>query len=382
MNSRVAIQSLTLAKREGDKQRVRTCPAEEHERDHDHLANPVQLRRDPSREPHGAEGRERLEERLLQREAGARHERERRQYHGVQRDDGDRERLTLRERRHPAAERVHVRVAADLGPHHEEEEGEGRHLDAAACRGAPGTHEHQHVGDKERLRLSLAVVDRIEARRARRDPLEERGEELVAGSQRPHRPCVFPLEERHSDGPEAEEEAHRSERQFRVQGPAPRIMDATAELEPNREPEAPGDDRERDREDDPPIPDEADEAVAPKRESGVVEGRDRSENAAPDRRSEAEVICEPQAQREHCGRERLEKDREQDDPDDDAPHVGEAGDAAFGLRDQTAPKPEPTREKEREERGERHDAEPACLHEREDDDVTAGRPVSRRVDHN
>jgi len=59
--------------------------------------------------------------------------------------------------------------------------------------------------------------------------------------------------------------------------------------------------------------DEPYEPVAPEGEAGVVEGRDRVEDAAPKRRPEAEVVGEPKPRRRHGRDERLEDGREDDD---------------------------------------------------------------------
>ena len=61
------------------------------------------------------------------------------------------ERLTLRARRNPAPERVDLGLASDLRPDHQREQGERRHLDAAAGRGAPGADEHERRLREQRL---------------------------------------------------------------------------------------------------------------------------------------------------------------------------------------------------------------------------------------
>src|SRR3972149_6536880 len=86
---RETVEPLPLSERERKRERIRAGAAEEHERDQDGLAEVVELGRDPGGQTDGAESREGLEERLLERERARGHERERAEHDGVEGDQGD-----------------------------------------------------------------------------------------------------------------------------------------------------------------------------------------------------------------------------------------------------------------------------------------------------
>ena len=291
-----------------------------------------------------------------------------------------RKRLPLRGGADPAAEDVDLRVSPDLGPDHEHEQGERRHLDPAARRGAPGTDEHEHVLEQQGRFVHLRVVDGVEARRAWLHPLEEGRQQLSRRVERPERAGVSPLEAEHGEEADREQQARHEERQLRVERPARRAAQLAAQLEPDGEADAAEDDRERDRDRHPAVRHELHQVVAPEREAGVVERRDRVEDAAVDRRRGRVVVREREAQREHDRGDRLEQQAEGDDPEQDAPHLAEVERTRLGLRDQARPKPEPPGDDQRQHRGERHDPEAADLDEQHDHDLAEGRPVDGRVD--
>ena len=310
-----------------------------------------------------------------------RHQRQRADHDRTEGDRGDCERLPLGVGWEPAREGRHVRVAAHLGPHHEREEGQRRHLDAASGRRAPRSDEHEEVGDEERLQLHLAVVHRVEARRAGRHSLEEASEELPADPERAEGSRVPPLEGEHRARPADDQDCGHEQGQLRVQAPAVRPSPEPRELEPDREAEASGDDQEGDRHADPPVACKRGQVVGPEREARVVERGDRVKDPQVDRAAERVVVRRPPAHGEDGRANRLEEEAELDDCKDKTADVGQEGRGDLRLGEQTATQPEPAGEQEDEQRGQGHDPEPAHLDEQHDHDLSEGRPVRGGVHH-
>ena len=135
----------------------------------------------------------------------------------------DPERLPLGGRRDPAPERIHLGLTANLGPYHQDEEGEGGHLDASSGGGAAGADEHQHVGGEQGVLFHRGVVERVEARRAWLDALEEAREQLASGRRAARAsPALFHSKPSTAAVPNVSRKAVIEKRELRVQRPAPR----------------------------------------------------------------------------------------------------------------------------------------------------------------
>ena len=174
-----------------------------------------------------------------------------------ERDQRDRERLPLGGGADPAAEDVDLRVAPDLRPDHEQEQGERRHLDAAAGRGAAGADEHEHVLEEQGRRRPSARSRAVLKPAVRGcTPWKKAASSFPGVSSGPSVPGLSPLEAEHGEEADREQQARHEQRELRVQRPARRAAQLAAQLEPDGEAEPAEDDRERDRDRDPAVGDE------------------------------------------------------------------------------------------------------------------------------
>ena len=126
---------------------------------------------------------------------------------------------------------------------------------------------------------------------------------------------------------------------------------------------------------------EAHQVVAEQGDARVVEAGHAMEDAVPDGLAEGIVVAEPEPPGQDDRGDHLEGHREQPDPQQQPAHVAQPDGVGFVLRDEAAGQAQPPGGEQPEQRGQRHDAEAADLHQHQQHDVAEGRPVGGRV-HN
>src|SRR3712207_2296782 len=176
---RVAVRALPAAQREAGRDGDGPDPPEEHQDHEDGVAGRPEVGGDAGGQPHGGEGRDGLEQRVLQVEVGDGKEDEGGRPHEAHGQQGDRQRLPLDLPGDPPPERGDVGLAADLRPDHEPEHEEGRHLDAPGGAGAAASHHHQDVADRQGFRPHLPYVQGVEPPRPRHGRVERGAEQLA-----------------------------------------------------------------------------------------------------------------------------------------------------------------------------------------------------------
>ena len=148
----------------------------------------------PVDRPDRAERGHRLEEHAVERQPGDDHERDRRGHDRGDRQQHDRDRLTVHGARESLAEDVHGALAAQLGRHDEEQHRERGDLDAARGAGRTAADEHQHVHAEPRLVAHQPDVDGVESGGARLHRVEEADQDARCRVVRAERLGVRPLE--------------------------------------------------------------------------------------------------------------------------------------------------------------------------------------------
>src|SRR5699024_8785947 len=93
--------------------------------------------------------------------------------------------------------------------------------------------------------------------------------------------------------------------------------------------------RERDRNGDHRVVDEAFDAVFIERETGAVKCRNGVKTTVPYRCTEVIAVTEIEPDRQYCGRDGLYRHHDNRDARDDAPDVSDTGDLGFGLCGET-----------------------------------------------
>ena len=272
-----------------------------------------------------------------------------------------------------------VVLSAYLRDDEEEQDGEGRHLQATGRPGRPPTDEHEHDRGEQGLVGGAAVVPGVEARGPRLDRSEPPAEEFVGAGESSDRPGVVPLRHREEHGAANQEDGGHQQGEARVHAPGPSTP-APSDLGEHREPQAADDDRDRDRDEDEPVGEKTRQVAAEQCEAGVVERRDGVEDAMPRGRTPSLVVRHPEADGQHRRDDRLHDDGDEEDPAQHATQVTQADTPGLGCGAQAGPQAHPARQENGDQRGQRHDAEAARLDEHEDDCLPGAAPVGRRVD--
>ena len=161
-----------------------------------------------------------------------------------------------------------------------------------AVLGAAAADEHQRVDDQRSSRCSSRRSRRCRTRRSAASTAWVNAASTLSPT--PSGPSVRGLvhsKRQHAPAkPTTSSATVPPDGQPGVGRPGAGLRHSPGQLEQHREAEAAGDDAEGERQADPPVADEADQAVAEQREAGVVEGRDRVEDAVPQRSAERVVV--------------------------------------------------------------------------------------------
>src|SRR5690606_36421563 len=200
-----------------------TDAAEEHGGGQDVLRRLARALREAGGEPARGEGADHVEQHVVERRILVdEHDEDRRPGHDGRAPEHHRHRQAQHIRRHASAVGLHVVVAARLGEGGEEQDGEGRHLDAARGRGGATADEHEHVGHEQARAVELVDVDRREAAGSRHDREEEAVQDAVARIHVAHRVGVAPFEPEVGECAAYDERPEPDEGELDVQRPAVR----------------------------------------------------------------------------------------------------------------------------------------------------------------
>ncbi len=238
-----------------------------------------------------AEGRDRLEEDLLQGELVIDDDEEGGQgnHAGAEHDDG--EGRALHGRGDGAMTDHHLVLAAKLRDDGGKDDADGADLDATRRAGRSPADEHQQVVETKRRLARLAVVDGVEPGRPREHRTGQHGERPVVPRHGADGAGVVPLGDPEDQRTQQQERDRARHGEPRVgappEGPIPTAENPAPHLEKHGEPEAAHHDGDTDRHDDGGIPHEAHQVVAVEGEAGVVERRDGVEDALPGSRGPA-----------------------------------------------------------------------------------------------
>ena len=265
-------------------------------------------------------------------------------------------------------------------PDEKEQQEEGRHLDSARCARAAAADEHQEVMHGQRLRLELADVQAVEARRARHCRAEQPRQQFVAQAHAAERGRVAPLVEQ--DRHHAAEQQHRRtpQRDARMDGPGPAALVA-AELVEHGKAQTADDHRQHDRHQYHRVRGEAHQAVVIGRKAGVVERRYRVEKPVPECLGPGQVIAQAKMQGEDRRHDQFDAQGNQQDQPQHARDVPEPERACLLLRDQTAAQLQPSLDHQPEQRRATHDAQAADLEQQQNHALPEKRPIHGRVLH-
>jgi len=151
-----------------------------------------------------------------------------------------------------------------------------------------------------------------------------------------------------------------------------------AGLPDDQEAQPPKDDQVRDRKVDQNVPSKAHEVIAVNRKPGVAEGRDRMKDAG-EKRSGPGLVLE-EAEEKEDKPSPFDNGREQKNVLDQGPEIARRpGVVALLHQDAVADRDRASRG-QKDHGGEGHDAQPAELDQQEDDTLTGGREIGRRID--
>src|SRR5215212_1313616 len=210
-------------------------PAEEHQRHEEGVAGGGQAGGDAGGQPDGGEGRDDLEQRVVEFDLADGQEEQSRGRHEADGQQDDRQRLTLRLPGDAPAERGDVRLPADLRPDHGAEREEGRHLDAPRRARAAAPYHHQGTADRQAFRPHLPDVQRVEPRRPSLDGVERGAEQLAAPIEGPEGRRVAPFVGEERGRPAEQEQAGAEQGELGVQRPPRRPARVPAHVVEDRE---------------------------------------------------------------------------------------------------------------------------------------------------
>ena len=164
------------------------------------------------------------------------------------------------------------------GPGGQQHHGEGGDLDTAPRRSSAGTDEHQHHHEQQGGGHHLAYVHSVEACRARRGRLEEGRQQLAAGPGVAEGGGIVVLQQPEHQGAQQQQPRGHQQHQLAVQL---ELAPATVahQIDDDGKTQAAEDEQGRYGQADDGVVSVVDEVVGKQRESGVVEGRNRMEEA-------------------------------------------------------------------------------------------------------